>query len=265
MPGMRVHELAKEYGLSSKDMLDRLRDMKIPAKSHASMLGDAYVQKIRKEMGPASVEGDVEEGVAVNTVEAEELEAKKKAEEEERVRREAVEKERARREAERAKRKETKDAVSAEAEPKRAVPASDSPFKSLEAQIADEKERVRREREAAAARARAEALAKDVAKKQAVEEAIRLRQGGHKATAQAESRPAAKPAPAAPAAKKSRGFDSLLSQIESEQKRIQEQKAQNKEAGKRQNARNNNNGKPAKKKHHNGEQVVPELENAGTE
>ena len=90
MPGMRVHELAKEYGLSSKDMLDRLRDMKIPAKSHASMLGDAYVQKIRKEMGPASVEGDVEEGVAVNTVEAEELEAKKKAEEEERVRREAV-------------------------------------------------------------------------------------------------------------------------------------------------------------------------------
>ena len=50
MPGMRVHELAKEYGLSSKDMLDRLRDMKIPAKSHASMLGDAYVQKIRKEM-----------------------------------------------------------------------------------------------------------------------------------------------------------------------------------------------------------------------
>ena len=265
MPGMRVHELAKEYGLSSKDMLDRLRDMKIPAKSHASMLGDAYVQKIRKEMGPASVEGDVEEGVAVNTVEAEELEAKKKAEEEERVRREAVEKERARREAERAKRKESKDAVSAETEPKKAVPASDSPFKSLEAQIADEKERVRREREAAAARARAEALAKDVAKKQAVEEAIRMRQGGHKATAQAESRPAAKPAPAAPAAKKSRGFDSLLSQIESEQKRIQEQKAQNKEAGKRQNARNNNNGKPAKKKHHNGEQVVPELENAGTE
>ena len=260
MPGMRVHELAKEYGLSSKDMLDRLRDLKIPAKSHASMLADAYVEKVRKEMGPASVEGDVEEGVAVNTVEAEELEAKKKAEEEERERREAVEKERARREEERAKRSATKAQASSAA--KKAVPATDSPFKSLEAQIADEKERVRREKQAAEARARAEALAKDVAKKQAVEEAIRMRQGGHKAASPAA--PAAeKPRPKAPA-KKSTGFDSLLSQIESEQKRIQEQKAQNKANGNNGNRRNNG-GAAGKKKHHSGEQFVPELENAASE
>ncbi len=257
MPGMRVHELAKEYGLSSKDMLDRLRDLKIPAKSHASMLADAYVEKVRKEMGPASVAGDVEEGVAVNTVEAEELEAKKKAEEEERARREAVEKERARREEERAKRGGSKPQAPRAA--KKQAPTDDNPFKSLEAQIADEKERVRREKQAAEARARAEALAKDVAKKQAVEEAIRMRQGGHKASTAAPAPDVAKPRPKAPTAKKSTGFDSLLSQIESEQKRIQEQKAQNKANG---NGTRRNESRSGKKKHHSGEQFVPELENA---
>ena len=40
MASMRVHELAKEFGLSSKDMLDRIHEMKIPAKSHASVLAD---------------------------------------------------------------------------------------------------------------------------------------------------------------------------------------------------------------------------------
>ena len=54
MASMRVHELAKEFGLSSKDMLDRIHEMKIPAKSHASVLADAYVAKIRKKMGPVA-------------------------------------------------------------------------------------------------------------------------------------------------------------------------------------------------------------------
>ena len=43
MASMRVHELAKEFDMTSKDLLDRLHEMKIPAKSHASMLADAYV------------------------------------------------------------------------------------------------------------------------------------------------------------------------------------------------------------------------------
>ena len=47
MPSMRVHELAKEFGMTSKALLDRLAEMKIPAKSHASMLEDSYVTKIR--------------------------------------------------------------------------------------------------------------------------------------------------------------------------------------------------------------------------
>ena len=49
---MRVHELAKEFGMTSKELLERLQEMKIPAKNHASTLVDAYVDKIRKELGP---------------------------------------------------------------------------------------------------------------------------------------------------------------------------------------------------------------------
>ena len=50
MSGMRVHELAKEFDMTSKELLDRLAEMKIPAKSHASILQDAYVQKVRKNL-----------------------------------------------------------------------------------------------------------------------------------------------------------------------------------------------------------------------
>ena len=52
MAGMRVHELAKEFDMTSKELLARLADMKIPAKSHASILQDAYVEKIRKNLEP---------------------------------------------------------------------------------------------------------------------------------------------------------------------------------------------------------------------
>ena len=52
MPSMRVHELAKELNMSSKELLDRLAEMKIPAKTHASILNDAYVAKIRKNLEP---------------------------------------------------------------------------------------------------------------------------------------------------------------------------------------------------------------------
>ena len=104
MPSMRVHELAKEFNLSSKEMLDKLHEMKIPAKSHASMLADAYVAKVRKkleaELGvTADGTEDATSEAAVSKKEAEEKKA-----EEERARREAVEQERARREAERARR-----------------------------------------------------------------------------------------------------------------------------------------------------------------
>ena len=77
MPGMRVHELAKEFDMTSKELLDRLAEMKIPAKSHASILQDAYVQKVRKNLEPEIKQraGELEDE------EAKQL-AEKKAEEE---------------------------------------------------------------------------------------------------------------------------------------------------------------------------------------
>ena len=56
MPAMRVHELAKEFGMTSKELLDKLAVLKIPAKNHASTLVDAYVDKIRKQLGPEIAE-----------------------------------------------------------------------------------------------------------------------------------------------------------------------------------------------------------------
>jgi len=59
MPSMRVHELAKEFGMSSKELLDKLQDLKIPAKNHASTLVEAYVDKIRKVLGPEIAERQI--------------------------------------------------------------------------------------------------------------------------------------------------------------------------------------------------------------
>ena len=52
MASMRVHELAKEFNMSSKDMLDKLHELKITAKSHASMLAESDVEKVRQNLSP---------------------------------------------------------------------------------------------------------------------------------------------------------------------------------------------------------------------
>ncbi len=46
---MRVHELAKELGLTSKALMGLLVRMKIPAKSHSSTLDDAMIERVRRE------------------------------------------------------------------------------------------------------------------------------------------------------------------------------------------------------------------------
>ncbi len=226
MGSMRVHELAKEFDMSSKDLLDRLRDMKIPAKSHASILSDANVEKIRKNIEP-------EIRQRAGNLAAEEAEALKKEQEEaerakaeaEAARRAAVEKELALREAARSRRT-TEEPADSEAAPEKKVikkaPAS-SGFESLVSQIESEKERVEREKAEARARARAEKNAAEVAKKQAVEEALRSR-GGKKAAASA-AKPSSEKRPAPILGSKgSSNFSSLLSQIESEKQRIESQK-----------------------------------------
>ena len=52
MAKMRVHDLAKEYGMQSKELLEHLADMKIPAKSASSTREDAYISIVRKKLQP---------------------------------------------------------------------------------------------------------------------------------------------------------------------------------------------------------------------
>ena len=234
MASMRVHELAKEFDMTSKDLLDRLHEMKIPAKSHASMLADAYVDKIRKNLEPEIKQraGKLEDEEAAKLA-AEQREAEARKAEEERARREAVEKERALREEERARRAggapaegEEGTAPSGSAAPAKAS-APSSAYQSLASQIESEKERVEREKAEARARARAAKAAAEVAKKQAVEEALRQRnakKAGKPATAHKG------PAPVL-TSKRASNFDSLLSQIEAEKQRIEAQKQQAAAAG----------------------------------
>ena len=47
---MRVHELAKDLGVSSKALMDLLAKMKIPARSHSSSLDDAAIERIRQQL-----------------------------------------------------------------------------------------------------------------------------------------------------------------------------------------------------------------------
>ena len=264
MPSMRVHELAKEFDMTSKELLDRLRDMKIPAKSHASMLADAYVDKIRKNLEP-------EIKARAGQLAAEEAEALKKEQEEEAARkaaeeaerRAAVERERAAREAAQAKREEEAPASAEAAESPAPAPVRHSAFESLEKQIQSEKERVEREREAARARARAEKAAAEVAKKQAVEQALRERnrKGSSRPAAPAPERPAPKAAPVLGGSKSS-NFSSLLSQIEAEKQRIEDQKSAAAQRGAQAPAgAAPQKGKKGKRGHgSHPSQIVPELE-----
>ncbi|MBT3194402.1 MAG: translation initiation factor IF-2 [Verrucomicrobia bacterium] len=50
---MRVHELAKELGLSSKEMLAQLHDLGVEAKSHMSALEEDAIELIREAQGGA--------------------------------------------------------------------------------------------------------------------------------------------------------------------------------------------------------------------
>ena len=254
MASMRVHELAKEFDMSSGDLLDRLKEMKIPAKSHASMLNDAYVDKIRKNLEPEiRARAGALEAEEAAALAAEQEEAERKRAEEEAERKAAREKELAEREAARARREGSRSDDDAEGEEhpaRKQAPKQPSAFASLEQQIASEKERVERERQEARARARAEKAAAEVAKKRAVEEALRR---GHKKPAKAAPAPVpARPAPAPAPSRPKNNFDSLLSQIEAEKQRMEAAKSVQADT------RAPRGGKKGKKG--GAHQVVPELE-----
>lgn len=258
MPGMRVHELAKEFDMTSKELLDRLAEMKIPAKSHASILQDAYVQKVRKNLEPEIKQraGRLEDEEAQKLADEQAKEAERKAEEKA-ERRAAVEKEREAREAERARREAKAHKDEDKAPAKRKI--SSSPFESLASQIERERERVEREAAEARERAAAAARAAEVAKKQAVEEALHNRNNRkHTKTAA----PVKKQAPKAAPISSGSNFSSLLDQINNERERLQNQKQE--AAAAKKNTRDNN--RKGKKNHRKGfEPSVPELEIANNE
>ena len=158
---VRISTLAKEFGMTSKELMGHLEEMKIPAKSASSTLEDAYVAMVKKQLAPviaaraAEVEAArqaekeaaaKEEAAKAAAAEAERLAVEARREEERRLSQEAQAAAEAAKQAEleakrRAKEAEEKARREAELEAKRrAVPASDSGsrFRSLLDQIAEQ-------------------------------------------------------------------------------------------------------------------------------
>ena len=177
MAKMRVHDLAKEYGMQSKEMLEHLAEMKIPAKSPSSTIEDAYVAMARKKLKPilearaaeirkkqaeAKKREEEEKKRAAAEAEAERLAAEKRRE----VERAAEEKKRAAEEAAR-KKAEAQKAAQAEAERKAAeeaerkrvkdtAPKSTPSFNTLLDQIAQQEEVLKQQAAESAAQKKSE-------------------------------------------------------------------------------------------------------------
>ena len=154
--------------MSSKELLEHLERLKVPARNHASTLVEAYVDKIRKDLAVVIAERQAE-------LEAERAlaeEAERKREEEERARREA---EAAARAAQEAARQAEEAAAAAAAEAERALAEEEERKREEEERSRREaEEAVRREAEAKAAEERAR-LAEEAARLEQ-EEADRYRQ-----------------------------------------------------------------------------------------
>ena len=181
MAKVRVSTLAKEFGMTSKELMGHLAEMKIPAKSASSTLEDAYVAMVRKQLASviearaqeveAAKQAEEQAAAAEEAARAAEAEceriAAEKAREEERRQFAAAQaaEEAARAEAE-AKKKAEQERLAREKEEaareaqRRAVPASDSGsrFRSLLDQIAAQ-ETVLKEKKDAEDKAKAERAA----------------------------------------------------------------------------------------------------------
>ena len=230
MPGMRVHELAKEFNMTSKEMLDLLAEMKIPAKTHATPLKEESVEEVRKKLSPEIKEraGELDDAEAAELAKKKAAQKAKKKEEEA-ARRAAVEAERKLREEERARREGVFDSKSQSAGQKPAQAAPKQPekvsaYQTLADQIEAEKARVAREKAEAAARARAAAAAAEVAKKRQVEESLRQSREHHHSSAKQEAeQPVRQEKPKripTVSSKDANKFSSLLDQIEAEKNRM---------------------------------------------
>jgi len=157
MANMRVHELAKEFGMTSKELLEHLNELKIPAKNHASTLVEAYVDKIRKDLAPI-----IEEKQA-------ELEAKRKKEEEKERKKLEAEEKKAREEAEERRKAEDEERAQRAAEEAQKTAAEEEAAKVLEAEKTAAEEARRKEQEEREALAVAEKATKEASEAVRVE------------------------------------------------------------------------------------------------
>ncbi|MGO5325710.1 translation initiation factor IF-2 [Collinsella sp. LCP19S3_C6] len=142
MAKVRVSTLAKEFGMTSKELMGHLAEMKIPAKSASSALEDAYVAMVRKQLA------------SVIEARAQEVEAAKQAEEEAAAAEEAAraaEAERERIAAEKAREEERRQFAAAQA-------AEEATRAEAEAKKKAEQERLAREKEEAAREAQRRAV-----------------------------------------------------------------------------------------------------------
>ena len=161
--------------MTSKELLEHLERLKIPARNHASTLVEAYVDKIRKDLAAVIAERQAEMEAERARAEEEERkreEEERKREEEERARREA---EAAARAAQEAARQAEEAAAAAAAEAERARAEEEERKREEEERARREaEEALRREAEAKAAEERAR-LAEEAARLEQ-EEADRYRQ-----------------------------------------------------------------------------------------
>ena len=205
MAKVRVSTLAKEFGMTSKEMLGHLAEMKIPAKGASSALEDAYVSMVRKKLAPilearaAEIEAEkrAEEEAAAEAAkraaeeaERERIAAEARREEERKISEAARAAEEAARaaaaEAERiAREKAEAERREAELEAKRrAVPASDSGsrFRSLLDQIAAQEEVLKEKKQ--------ESAKKEEAREDRRGNRDNNRRGGRRAPQKSEDAPA---------------------------------------------------------------------------
>ena len=205
MAKVRVSTLAKEFGMTSKEMLGHLAEMKIPAKGASSALEDAYVSMVRKKLAPilearaaeieaekrAEEEAAAEEAKrAAEEAERERIAAEARREEERKISEAARAAEKAARaaaaEAERiAREKAEAERREAELEAKRrAVPASDSGsrFRSLLDQIAAQEEVLKEKKQ--------ESAKKEEAREDRRGNRDNNRRGGRRAPQKSEDAPA---------------------------------------------------------------------------
>ena len=136
MAKVRVSTLAKEFDMTSKELMGHLADMKIPAKSASSTLEDAYVAMVRKQLA------------SVIEARAQEVEAAKQAEEEAAAAEEAAraaEAERERIAAEKAREEERRQFAAAQAAEEAARAEAEAKKKAEQERLAREKEEAARE------------------------------------------------------------------------------------------------------------------------